>query len=120
MEFAFNKNGEIDIYKPFGTIALLRCSFKARHKGVWLYIPPELVNVLGLTQQDNHVIALILNDLSDKYSFLAITRENFVTDRLRDLILDLRYKSTSRLEKAKKLAETSTVSPNLSQNNVER
>ena len=118
MEFVFNKNKEIDIYKDFGTIALLRCSFKSRHKGVWIYVPPELVSILGLTKQDNHVFALILNDLDGKYPFIAITRENFVTDRLRDLILDLRYKSASRLEKAKKLAEASTVSPDLSQDNV--
>lgn len=118
LEFSFNKNGEINIYKDFGTIALLRCTFKARHKGLWLYIPPQLVDLLGLTEQDNHVLAFILDDLDDKYSFISITREDFVVDRLRDLILDLRYKSTSRLEKAKKLAETSTVAPD-SQNDVE-
>ena len=76
------------------------------------------MSLLGLTEQDNHVLAFILDDLDDKYSFISITREDFVVDRLRDLILDLRYKSTSRLEKAKKLAETSTVAPD-SQNDVE-
>jgi len=108
MEFVLNKNKEIDIYKDCGTVALLRCSFKAQHKGMWLYVPPELVNVLGLSKQDSHVFALILNDLDDKYSFIAITKENFITDKLRSLILDLKYKSTSRLEAAKKIAESST------------
>ena len=108
MEFVFNKNKEIDIYKSCGTVALLRCSFKPQHKGVWIYVPPELVSVLGLTQQDNHVFALILDDLDDKYPFIAITKENFVTDKLKSLILDLRYKSTNRLEKAKEIAESST------------
>jgi len=108
MDFIFDKNGHADIYKDFGTVALLRCSFKPQHRGAWLYVPPELVSVLGLTKQDNHVFALILDDLDDKYSFIAITRENFVTDKLRSLILDLKYKSTSRLEKAREIAESST------------
>ena len=108
MDYIINKNGEVDLYKSCGTVALLRCSFKPQHKGMWLYVPPELVGVLGLTKQDNHVFALILNDLDDKYPFIAITKESFVTDKLRSLILDLRYKSASRLEKAKEIAESST------------
>ena len=107
----YNKTKDVSLYKGFGTLLVLRCTFRPQHKGGWLYLTPELVDLLGLKSgRDDRVVAFVIDDADSEYRFVAITKENFVADRLRPLILDIKQKATSKLEAAKQIAESTASS----------
>jgi len=108
MEFSFDKSKGVEIYKPFGNTRILHYHFKQTRKGCWIYLPAEVLSRLGIDQsKDGDFIAFILDDLDDKYSFLAITKEDFVTSKLRPILFDLRQQATTSLERLKEAAKAS-------------
>ena len=105
MDFVVN-NGKIELYKSFGNTRILHYHFKQARKGCWIYLPAELLDRLGIDQtKDGDFIAFILDDLDDKYSFIALTRESFISDRLRPLLLSLKQQATANLERLRAMAE---------------
>ena len=109
----YDKIKDVSLFKGFGTVAVLRCTFRPQHRGGWLYLTPELVDLLGLKSgRDDRVLAFVTDDADSEYRFVTIVKENFVADKLRPLLLDLKQEATSRLEEARKLAESIASSEN--------
>jgi len=105
----YNKIKDVSLFKDFGTVFVLRCTFRPQHRGGWLYLTPELIDLLGLkASRDDRVLAFVLDGADSQYRFVAIVKENFVADRLRPLILSLKQEATSKLEAAKQIAESSS------------
>jgi len=108
MEISFGRNKRVEIYKPFGNTRILHYHFKQTRKGCWIYLPSEVLGRLGVDQsKDGDFIAFILDDLDDKYPFLAITKEDFITSKLRPVLFDLRQQATASLERLKEAVKAS-------------
>jgi len=119
-----NLNKDIDeqIFKSFANTTTLKCYFKAQRRGAWVYLPEYLINALGIKrEEDSNLLVVVVDDSDSGYRFLVLVRDRFVTDKLRSILLSTKYELEAKLKKAKELAESteaSTVSPDLSQDNV--
>ena len=118
LEFTFDKNKQISIYKPFGNIAILPYHFKQQRKGVFIYLPSQLIDALGIeTGKDGDLIAFLIDDLDSPYNFLILTKDNFILDKLRPQLLDIKFKSLTKLQEIKKTASSENVSSDTSSQN---
>jgi len=118
-----DNNIEQGIFKSFANTTTLKCYFKAQRHGAWIYLPEYLVNALSIKrEEDANLLVVVVDDPDSSYRFLVLVRDRFVTDKLRPILLNAKYELEERLKKAKELAETtetSTVAPDLPQNDVE-
>jgi len=107
MEIGFNKNGEIDLFKSLSHVGLLHYHFKLRRRGAWIYLSKEILDVLGIDgNQDGELLFFVIADSDIRYNFLILVKSDFLTERLRPLLFDLKFKSTTTVDLLKKLAET--------------
>ena len=113
MDYIVNKNKQVSVYKPFGNIVVLPYRFKQQRKGVWLYLPSQLVASLGIEYgKDGDLIAFLIDDEDLEHNFIVLTRDRAITNKLQPLLLNLKCKALDRLEAARKLAESTANSEN--------
>jgi len=106
MEFIFNKDGHVDIFKSLSDIGTLHYHFKLRRRGAWIYLSKEILDVLGIDgNQDGELLFFVVDDVDIRYNFLILVKSDFLTERLRPLLFDLKFKSTTAVDLLKKLAE---------------
>jgi len=106
MEFSFDKNRQIDIFKSLSDIGTLHYHFKLRRRGAWVYLSREILDVLGIDgNQDGELLFFVIDDSDIRYNFLILVKSDFLTERLRPLLFDLKFKSTTAVDLLKKLAE---------------
>jgi len=118
MDFIVDKNKHISLYKDFGNVSVLPYHFKQQRKGCWIYLPSQLIDVLGIeTGKDGSLLAFILDDLDSPYNFLVLTKDNFILDKLRPQLLDIKFKSLTKLQEIKKTASSENVSSDTSLQN---
>jgi len=111
MEYIVNKSKQVSVYKPFGNIAVLPYRFKQQRRGAWIYLPSQLIDVLGIQHgKDGDLLVLVIDDLDLSNNFLVLTKDDFVLDRLRPQLLNLKQQSIDKLGIAKKTAGASTES----------
>ena len=106
MEFVFDKNKQINLFKSLSDIGTLHYHFKLRRRGAWIYLSKEILDILGVSGgQDGELLFFVISDSDIRYNFLILVKSNFLTERLRPLLFDLKFKSTTTLDLLKKIAE---------------
>ena len=109
MEYLLSKDKEPELFKPFGNVSVLRYRFKQNRRGAWLYVPFQLLELLGVKQnQDGDLIVFVVDDADSPYSFLMLAKDDAIMSKLRPMLLDAKFKALEKFEVVRKAAEAST------------